>query len=892
MPAKYYFCHLIELVIMKMDIPSKYDPKAAEDKWYDYWMKHGFFHSTPDEREPYTIVIPPPNVTGVLHMGHMLNNTTQDVLIRRARMMGYNACWVPGTDHASIATEAKVVSKLKSEGIEKRDMTREAFLEHAWEWTHKHGGIILEQLKRLGASCDWERTLFTMDDERYQSVIKVFVDLYNKGLIYKGVRMVNWDPQARTAVSDEEVIYTEERSKLYYVRYKIVGEDGYIMVATTRPETILGDTAVCANPADERYQHLKGRHVIVPMTDREVPFIFDDYVDKEFGTGCLKITPAHDINDYEIGLRHNLPSIDVFNDDGTISEKAGLFKGADRFVARDMAEKELTRIGALVKVEEYMNKIGRSERTHCVIEPKLSLQWFLSMKEISKPALDAVMDNTIRLFPDKYKNVYRYWMENVRDWCISRQLWWGHRIPAYYYNNNEFVVAETVEEAAEKARKASGNKALKADDLKQEDDVLDTWFSSWLWPITSFDGINNPDSADINYYYPTNVLITAPEILFFWVARMIIAGYEYRGKEPFRDVYLTGLVRDKQKRKMSKSLGNSPDPITLMDKYGADGVRVGMLLCSPAGNDLLYDDSLPEQGRNFANKIWNAFRLIITMQVDEAAEQPEASVSAVRWMESEIDKSLSEIEDSFSKYRISDALMQVYKLFWDDFSGWYLEIIKPAYGKPMDGRTHKSTLRIFETLMKVIHPFMPFISEEIWQRIEKRKAGESLMVEKMPVSKGHDKAVLKKFELAQEIVSAVRTIRKEKNIPLKEKLVLCSAKGATGDEFDPVIMKMCNLSEIRTVKEKVTGALSFRIHTAEFYVPVQGSLNHEEEILKLRDELRYTEGFLASVMAKLSNKKFVANAPEKVIALERKKQSDAEAKIATLKESIAHLQKK
>ena len=830
------------------DIPSKYEPGAAENRWYSYWMEKGFFHSVPDGREPYTIVIPPPNVTGVLHMGHMLNNTTQDVLIRRARMLGFNACWVPGTDHASIATEAKVVAKLRSEGIEKTDLSREAFLDHAWEWTNKHGGIILEQLKRLGASCDWERTLFTMDDERYRSVIKVFIDLYDKGLIYRGVRMVNWDPQARTAVSDEEVIYTEEKSKLYYVRYKIVGEDNYVMVATTRPETILGDTAVCANPADERYKHMKGKRVIVPMTGREVPFIFDAYVDPEFGTGSLKITPAHDINDYEIGLKHNLEAIDIFNDDGTISERAGLFIGVDRFEAREMAEKELTRTGALVKVEDYINKMGRSERTHAVIEPKLSLQWFLSMKEISKPALDAIMNDTIRLFPDKYKNTYRHWMENVHDWCISRQLWWGHRIPAYYYNNNEFVVAETAEEALIKARRISGREDLSMSDLRQDEDVLDTWFSSWLWPLTCFNGINEPDNEDIKYYYPSNVLITAPEILFFWVARMIIAGYEYRGREPFRDVYLTGLVRDKQKRKMSKSLGNSPDPITLMEKYGADGVRVGMLLCSPAGNDLLYDDSLPEQGRNFANKIWNAFRLVITMDTDDSIPQPPAAEAAVRWMDAIINRTLAEIDDSFSRYRISDALMQTYKLFWDDFSGWYLEIIKPAYGKPMDGKTHRDSLRIFETLMKIIHPFMPFITEEIWQRLGERTDGSSIMIERMPEAGKFDAAMLSRFDTAREIVSAVRTIRKENNIPNRDPLVLCAAAGSTGEEFDEVIKRMCNLSEIRIVAGKVEGAVSFRIHTSEFFIPFGEGIDHDEEIRKMQEELTYTEGFLAAVV--------------------------------------------
>ena len=873
------------------DIPSKYDPASAEGKWYSYWMEKGFFRSRPDKREPYTIIIPPPNVTGVLHMGHMLNNTTQDVLIRRARMLGLNACWVPGTDHASIATEAKVVAKLRSEGIEKRSISREQFVDHAWEWTHKHGGIILEQLKRLGASCDWDRTLFTMDEPRYISVIKVFVDLYNKGLIYRGVRMVNWDPQALTAVSDEEVVYTEEKSKLYYVRYRIVGEDNYIMVATTRPETILGDMAVCANPNDERYAHMKGKKVIVPMANREVPFIFDEYVDMEFGTGCLKITPAHDINDYEIGLKYNLKSIDIFNDNGTISEAAGMFTGKDRFEARVLADEELRRTGALVKVEDYINKIGRSERTHAVIEPKLSLQWFLKMKDISKPALDAVMDDTVRLYPDKFRNVYRHWMENVHDWCISRQLWWGQRIPAWYYNNNEFVVAVTEDEALEKARNITGRADLTMNDLRQDDDVLDTWFSSWLWPITCFDGINNPDNEDIKYYYPSNVLVTAPDILFFWVARMIIAGYEYRGREPFGDVYLTGMVRDKQKRKMSKSLGNSPDPIGLIDRYGADGVRVGMLLCSPAGNDLLYDDSLPEQGRNFANKIWNAFRLVMSMSPDDSVEQPAASKAAVTWMRNTIDKTLAEIEDNFVRYRISDALMQAYKLFWDDFSGWYLEIIKPAFGKPIDGETRRETLAIFGDLMKILHPFMPFITEEIWQRLAARPEGSSIMVEHMPLPAPYEAGMLMRFDTVREIVSAVRAVRKEKNIPVRESLVLCDSPGATGNEFDPVIIRMCNLSEIRVVEGKVEGAASFRIGTSEFFVPLSEGIDHEDEIRKLKEELVYQEGFLASVLKKLSNEKFVSNAPPKVLDTERKKEADSRARIATIKESLAHLQK-
>lgn len=876
-----------------MDIPSKYEPGKAESKWYRYWMDNGFFKSIPDDREPYTIVIPPPNVTGVLHMGHMLNNTIQDVLVRRARMQGRNACWVPGTDHASIATEAKVVAKLQSEGIDKHDLTREQFLEHAWEWTHKHGGIILEQLKRLGASCDWDRTLFTMDDKRYESVIKVFVDLYNKGLIYRGIRMVNWDPQARTAVSDEEVNYTEEKSKLYYVRYKIVGEDGYIMVATTRPETILGDTAVCANPADERYQHLRGKKVIVPMADREVPFIFDSYVDPEFGTGCLKITPAHDINDYEIGLRHNLPSIDVFNEDGTISERAGLFIGVDRFKAKDLAEKELQKSGNLVKVENYDNKIGRSERTNAVIEPRLSLQWFVKMKELSVPALDAVLNGEIHLHPSKFKNLYKHWMENVHDWCISRQLWWGQRIPAWYFNNNEFVVAENVTEAVELARKKSGIANLKESDLREDDDVLDTWFSSWLWPIVSFDGINNPDNEDFKYYYPTNDLITAPEILFFWVARMIIAGYEYRGEKPFENVYLTGLVRDQQKRKMSKSLGNSPDPIGLIEKYGADGVRIGMLLCSPAGNDLLYEDSLPEQGRNFANKIWNAFRLVKSWNIDETISQPDSSAIAVKWMEEMLKKSIIDIDGNFKKFRISEALMNSYKLFWDEFSGWYLEIIKPEFQKPIDKTTFDATIVIFDKLLKVLHPFMPFITEEIWQYLLERKEGESIMISKMPEAKKFNKGIVSDFEEVKEVVSAVRSVRKNKEIPIREKmelLILADGKNYNGELF-PVITKLNNLSEIRFVSEKQDGSTSFMVGTTEYYVPLSGKIDVESELAKIREDLEYNKGFLVNVMKKLENERFVKNAPPAVLELELKKKSDAESKIKSLQEAMKSLQK-
>lgn len=876
-----------------MDIPSKFEPGKAETRWYKYWMENGFFRSVPDEREPYTIVIPPPNVTGVLHMGHMLNNTIQDVLIRRARMQGKNACWVPGTDHASIATETKVVSKLKAEGIEKRDITREAFLEHVWEWTHKHGGIILEQLKRLGASCDWDRTLFTMDDKRYESVIKVFVDLYNKGLIYRGVRMVNWDPQARTAVSDEEVNYTEEKSKLYYVRYKIVGEDGYITVATTRPETILGDTAVCANPDDERYRHLKGKKVIVPMVNREVPFIFDSYVDPEFGTGCLKITPAHDINDYEIGLRHKLPSIDVFNEDGTMSQRAGLFIGVDRFMAKDLAEAELKKSGNLVKVENYDNKIGRSERTNSVIEPRLSMQWFVKMKDLSKPALKAVMDGDIHLHPAKFRNLYRHWMENVHDWCISRQLWWGQRIPAWYYNNNEFVVAENIDMALDLAREKSGNKALQSGDLREDDDVLDTWFSSWLWPITSFDGINEPENGDIKYYYPTSDLITAPEILFFWVARMIIAGYEYRGKKPFENVYLTGLVRDQQRRKMSKSLGNSPDPIELIEKYGADGVRVGMLLCSPAGNDLLYDDSLPEQGRNFSNKIWNAFRLVKSWNIDESLGQPVSSELAGKWMNEMLDKCLSEIDQNFRKFRISEALMTTYKLFWDEFSGWYLEIIKPEYQKPVDRITYATTVEILDKLLKVIHPFMPFITEEIWQLLSERKKGESIMMSSLPEGKKFNRAMIADFEEVKDLISTLRSVRKSKEIPQREKieLIILSDHKTYKSDLLPVVTKLCNLSGIRFVDEKQEKTTSFMVGTTEYFIPLEGNIDIEAELVKISEDLAYNRGFLASVMKKLENERFVKNAPSTVLELEFKKKSDAESKIKSLEEALKLLKK-
>jgi valyl-tRNA synthetase len=876
-----------------MEIPSKYEPRKTESRWYKYWMKHGFFKSVPDDREPYTIVIPPPNVTGVLHMGHMLNNTIQDVLVRRARMLGLNACWVPGTDHASIATEAKVVAKLKSEGIYKKDISRQEFLDHAWDWTKKHGGIILEQLKKLGASCDWDRTLFTMDKERYDSVIKVFVDLYNKGLIYRGVRMVNWDPQAGTAVSDEEVIYTEEQSKLYYVRYKIAGWNDYVTVATTRPETILGDTAVCANPNDKRYKHLKGKSVIVPMADREVPFIFDEYVDMEFGTGCLKITPAHDVNDYLIGQKHKLPSIDIFNDDGTISSQAAMFVGADRFAAKDMAEKELRRTGNLIKVVPYKNKVGRSERTHAIIEPKLSIQWFLKMEKIYRPALDAVMNGEVHLHPPKFRNLYRHWMENVHDWCISRQLWWGHRIPAWYYDNNEVVVAENIKDALTLAKKKNGNESLRESDLRQDEDVLDTWFSSWLWPITSFDGINKPGNPDLLYYYPTNDLITAPEILFFWVARMIIAGYEYMGQKPFKNVYLTGLVRDQQRRKMSKSLGNSPEPLELIGKYGADGVRVGMLLCSPAGNDLLYDDSLPEQGRNFANKIWNAFRLVKGWKIDDNVDQPASSEAVIRWMNEVLNKTTTDIDSHFKKFRISEALMAVYKLFWDEFASWYLEVIKPDYEKPVDRLTYDATITFFDKLLRLIHPFMPFITEEIWQLLVERKDGESIMISRLPSIIKYNRGLILEFEFIKECVSALRTIRRDKKIPVKEKLDLFikTDRKDLSSEFLPVLSRLSNISDIKFVAKKQAGTTSFMVRTVEFYIPVTGKIDKNTETKRVEEELNYYNGFLDSVMKKLNNEKFVKNAPSNVLELERKKKSDAEKKIKSLKQKLKELKK-
>jgi len=877
-----------------MNIPSKYDPTRVEDKWYSYWMEQGFFRSTPDEREPYCIAIPPPNVTGVLHMGHMLNNTLQDVLVRRARMQGKNALWVPGTDHASIATEARVVSKLAEEGIKKSDMTREEFLEHAWEWKEKHGGIILEQLKKLGASCDWERTCFTMDEARSESVIKVFVDLYKKGLIYRGVRMVNWDPQALTAVSDEEVVYKEVDSKLYYLRYRVEGEEEYITIATTRPETILGDTAVCVHPDDERFKLFHGKKVLVPLVDRPVPIVVDPYVDMEFGTGALKITPAHDINDYELGLKHNLESIDIFNDDGTLNESARVLVGEDRFKARKLIVPMLEEAASLVKTEDYINKVGFSERTDAVIEPKLSLQWFMKMKELSVPALESVMQDKVQLQPSKFKNTYRHWMENVKDWCISRQLWWGHRIPAYFYAEgpNDYVVAESPEEALELACERTGNSHLEASDLHMDEDVLDTWFSSWLWPISVFDGIRYPDNEDINYYYPTNDLVTAPEILFFWVARMIIAGYEYRNEKPFDSVYLTGIVRDNQRRKMSKSLGNSPDPIELMRKYSADGVRVGMLFCSPAGNDLLFEEGLTEQGRNFSNKIWNAFRLVKGWEVDESLEQPAHSAEAIAWFETQINRAFIKVEDQFSKYRVSDALMIVYKLFWDEFSSWYLETVKPMYQKPVDRATYKATMGFIDKLMHMLHPFMPFITEEIWQLISERKPGESLMVSLMPVPESYDKKLRRHFEEIKEVITTIRSIRKEKNIAPKEalKLMVKSSEGSKYRKYlEPVIIKLANLSEVALIQEEPEGTVSFIVKNVEYFVAVGSMVDAGEELRKLEEELNYTRGFLKSVEKKLSNERFVQHAPEQVVEKERQKLADAEGKVSVLEGQIKKL---
>lgn len=871
-----------------MEIPAKYNPVETEDKWYRYWMDKGFFRSVPDEREPYTVVIPPPNVTGVLHMGHMLNNTIQDVLVRRARMMGKNACWVPGTDHASIATEAKVVAKLRAEGIEKANLTRDEFLKHAWEWKEKHGGIILEQLKKLGASCDWDRTRFTMDEKLSESVLKVFVHLFNKGLIYRGVRMVNWDPSAQTALSDEEVIYKEVQSKLYYLRYFIEGEDKYIVVATTRPETILGDTAVCVNPNDPRFTHLKGKKVIVPLVNRVIPIIQDEYVDIEFGTGALKVTPAHDVNDYMLGEKFNLEVIDIFNDNGTINEKGVLYVGQDRFDVRKQIAIDLEAAGLMEKIEDYTNKVGYSERTDAVIEPKLSMQWFLKMEQLAKPALDAVMSDEIVLHPAKFKNTYRHWMENVKDWCVSRQLWWGHRIPAYYLPQGGYVVAETEAEALELAKAKSGNASLTMADLRQDEDVLDTWFSSWLWPISVFDGLTDPENEDIKYYYPTNDLVTAPEILFFWVARMIIAGYEWEGKAPFKNVYLTGIVRDKLGRKMSKSLGNSPDPLDLIAKYGADGVRLGMLLSSPAGNDLPYDDSMPEQGRNFGNKIWNAFRLVQGWNVDANIAQPESAKVTVEWFNNLLNRSIKEVNEQFDSFRISEALMQVYKLFWDEFSAWYLELVKPAYGSPIDAKTFEATLDIFDKMLKLLHPFMPFITEEIWHFLAERKDGESIMLAQMPAAGEYSEALIADVEFAKEVIANIRTIRKDKNIPQKDSLELFF-NGEINPQVISLIVKLGNLTEVKSTDVKVDGASSFLVRTTEFFVPLGDKLDVEEELKKLNAELDYTKGFLKSVLKKLSNEKFVNSAPEAVVNGERKKQADAEAKIAALEAQIAQL---
>ncbi|MDR0983375.1 MAG: valine--tRNA ligase [Culturomica sp.] len=871
-------------------IATNYNPKESEKKWYDYWMKHKLFHSEVDEtKESYCMVIPPPNVTGILHMGHMLNNTIQDVLVRHARLLGKNACWVPGTDHASIATEAKVVAKLKSEGINKTDLTREEFLKHAWEWTEKHGGIILEQLKKLGASCDWERTAFTMDEIRSQSVIRVFIDLYNKGYIYKGVRMVNWDPAALTAISDEEVIYREEKSKLYYVKYKIVDEENYITVATTRPETIFGDTAICVNPDDPRFAPYKGKRCLVPLINREIPIIEDTYVDMTFGTGALKITPAHDINDYEIGYKHNLPSIDIFNDNGTLNANAGMFIGQDRFEVREKIVPELEKTGNLLKVEDYINKVGCSERTNAVIEPKLSMQWFLKMDQLTKPALDAVMNDEIMLIPAKFKNTYKHWMENIKDWCISRQLWWGHQIPAYYLpDGNDFVVAESIEEAV-KAVKEKFGKDFKPEELRQDEDCLDTWFSSWLWPISVFDGIIHPDNAEINYYYPTQDLVSAPDILFFWIARMIIAGYEYRHEKPFSNVYLTGIVRDKLRRKMSKSLGNSPDPLELIEKYGADGVRTGMLLCSPAGGDLLFDESLPEQGRNFTTKIWNAFRLVKSWKVAEI-EQPLHSRLALEWFKNHLNKTLETFNNQFEQYRISEVLMTVYTEFRDEFSSWLLEIIKPAYGQPIDAKTYGQVIELFEQLLQLLHPFTPFITEEIWQQLRERKEGESIMITRMPSVSNYDEQLLSDFENIKGIIVASRNIRKQNNIPFKDCVTLKVKNNPRYPaKYEAVVTKMANVGEIEIVETAVAGAWSFIIDTVEYFMLTsegECGVNNEAVRKKLEDELHYTKGFLKSVTAKLGNEKFVSNAPEKVIAGERKKQADAEAKIAAIEAQL------
>ena len=875
-----------------MSISSNYNPAESEDKWYSYWMKNNYFHSEPNDKEPYTIVIPPPNVTGVLHMGHMLNNTIQDVLIRRARLKGYNACWVPGTDHASIATEAKVVAKLKTEGINKADLTREEFLKHAWEWTDKHGGIILEQLKKLGCSCDWERTKFTMDDDMSASVIKSFVDLYNKGLIYRGYRMVNWDPEAQTTLSDEEVIYEERNGKLFYIKYQIQGENDFLVIATTRPETILGDTAVCINPNDQRYSHLKGKSVVVPIANRIIPIIEDDYVDMEFGTGCLKVTPAHDINDKTLGEKHNLEIIDIFNADATLNSFGLHYQGKDRFEVRKLIEKELEENGFLHKVEDYINKVGTSERTKAVIEPRLSDQWFLKMEELVKPAIKAVLETEeVKLFPKKFNNTFRHWMENIRDWNISRQLWWGQQIPAYYYGEgtNDFVVAENINQALELAKIKSENPHLTIDNLKQDSDALDTWFSSWLWPMSVFGGVLDPENKDFKYYYPTNDLVTGPDILFFWVARMIIAGYEYTGKHPFKNVYLTGLVRDKQRRKMSKSLGNSPDALQLLEQYGADGVRVGLLLSASAGNDLMFDEQLCNQGKAFSNKIWNAFRLVKGWEVADIP-QPEYAEISLKWYEAKLQQTLLEIEDCFDKYRISDALMAIYKLVWDDFCSWLLEMVKPTYGQPIDQATFNAVINALENNLRLLHPFMPFITEEIWQNISSRTQDEALIINHYPEQKPFDASLLEKFDFASGVLTEIRTIRKEKNISFKETLDLMVINNEkSSQDFDCVLIKLGNLASITYVNEKVESALSFRVKSNEYYIPISGNVNVEAELQKLQEELKYTEGFLKSVQSKLANERFVSGAPAEVVANEKQKEADAQAKIKTLQESIASL---
>ncbi|MEG0887874.1 MAG: valine--tRNA ligase [Bacteroides sp.] len=880
-----------------MELASKYNPADVEGKWYQYWLDQKLFSSKPDDREPYTVVIPPPNVTGVLHMGHMLNNTIQDILVRRARMEGKNACWVPGTDHASIATEAKVVNRLAAQGIKKTDLTRDEFLKHAWEWTDEHGGIILQQLRKLGASCDWDRTAFTMDEIRSESVLKVFVDLYKKGLIYRGVRMVNWDPQALTALSDEEVIFKEEHGKLYYLRYQIEGEEGYAVVATTRPETIMGDTAMCINPNDPKNAHLKGKKVIVPLVGRVIPVIEDDYVDIEFGTGCLKVTPAHDVNDYMLGEKYNLPSIDIFNDNGTLSEAAGMYVGQDRFAVRKQIEKDLEAAGLLEKTEAYTNKVGYSERTNVVIEPKLSMQWFLKMEHLAKIALEPVMDDDIKFYPAKYKNTYRHWMENIKDWCISRQLWWGHRIPAYFLPEGGYVVASTPDEALALAQEKTGNAALTMANLRQDEDCLDTWFSSWLWPISLFDGINNPRNEEINYYYPTSDLVTGPDIIFFWVARMIMAGYEYEGTMPFKNVYFTGIVRDKQGRKMSKSLGNSPDPLELIEKFGADGVRMGMMLAAPAGNDILFDELLCEQGRNFCSKIWNAFRLVNSWEVDKNASTPAAADVANDWFEAVLGKAIEEVNDLFSKYRLSEALMAVYKLFWDDFSSWYLELVKPAYGQPIDSITYEKVIANFDALLKLLHPFMPFITEELWQNLwaNNNEPGKSIMTVKLPVIAKADihQERIEAFAAAQEVVANLRTIRVQKNIPMKEAIELQLAYEKQEDIYllETMVGKMCNAKVVQAADVKPDNAISFMVGTTEYTIPMGDNIDVEAEIARMEAELKHKEGFLQGVLKKLSNERFVSNAPEAVLDLERKKQADAESIIHSLKESIASLRK-